>query len=176
MLKACERQLREEAERRHLEHLLQETHAALDAATAAAAAAAAAEQEAAARTAQERTARESVEDAIYAAESHAESLETGSAELREEVKRLGARIEEACETERALQSLLERTEQGRAEAECAGEAARRDLVAARSELLESRRHLDERESDSRELAGQVSHGEGVRVNCFLLQEIPSRGT
>lgn len=154
-LKASEREGINEAERLRLDHLLQETRAALDSATASAAAAAAAEQEAASRAGQERAARQAAEDALYAAESRVESLETEVSELREEARELAGRVEGASGAERVLRGLVDEADRGRVEAEAAGEAVRREVAALRSELLECRRQSDEDSSEKRELARQV---------------------
>lgn len=153
--KVTERELRQETERRRLDHLLQDTRAELKTAVAAAAAATAAEGEAAARAQRARAAQEMADECAATADERADKLEAECAELREVAGRLGAQFGEACEREGMLRGLLKKAEEGRVAAEAAGEKARKKVVCERSELVEARRRVDEGEADRRRLVEQV---------------------
>lgn len=156
--KASQRELRGDAECHHLDSILQETRAALEASTAAAAAAATAEQDAAARARRESLRRESAENSAAESDERVESLAAEIVDLREEAARLGTELEEVCERERVLRGLLEAAEERRVATERQAEAARNEVVGVRSELLGATRRLDEGEAQVRELTGQVGYG------------------
>lgn len=145
-----------ESEHCRLDHLLQETRAALETAKAAAAASSTAEREAAERAQQARATRDTAEEYAATVQLRADNLESECEELQEAVGRLGVQVGEASEREGMLRGMLDRADDRRVKAEGEGEGARREVIRLKAELLEAKRRADDGESERARLTSQVT--------------------